>query len=132
MIEPWNRVMTNLSIALTGKCSSIVSNTIDTPPKFPAIAVEQIGNSDTAVDLENTENAVTSMIRIRSYSVNGLNEARTVINAACDAMRLMGYIRTFGPEPIPNYADFNIRCEEARFRRIVTDVDYDIPKFATT
>lgn len=131
MIDPWNRVMTNLLTALTGQISSIQSNTTDTPPKFPALAVESIGDSDAATDLENGENAVNSMIRIRSYSVNGLTEARTVIGSACDAMRTMGYIRSFGPEPIPNYADFNIRCMEARFRRIVTDVDLDIPKFAT-
>lgn len=129
MIDAWNRVMTNIMTATTGICKSIVSNAEDTPPVFPALAIEQTGNSDAAVDLENTENGVESVIRIRSYSTNGLTEARHVINVACDAMRQMGYVRTFGPEPIPNYADFNVRCEEARFRRFVSDVDYDIPKF---
>jgi hypothetical protein len=128
MIDPWNRVMNNLLIAEKGVCKSIVCNVIYTPPTFPALGCECVGASDTAVDMENSENGITSVIRIRSFSTNGLTDARKAINIACDAMRQMGYVRTFGPEPIPHLTDFNIRCMEARFRRVVCDGDV-IPKF---
>ena len=128
MIDVWNRVMNNLLIADNGQSKSLVSNVTDMPPAFPALACEVIGASDAAVDLENSENGITSMIRVRAFSNNGLTEARKVINTACDAMRQMGYVRTFGPEPIAYMVDFNVRVMEARFRRFVGELD-DIPKF---
>lgn len=128
MIDPWNRVMNNLLVAERGVCKSIVSNVVDTPPTFPALSCECVGASDAAMDMENSENGINSIIRIRSFSTNGLTDARKAINIACDAMRQMGYVRTFGPEPIPHLTDFNIRCMEARFRRFLGDGD-TIPKF---
>lgn len=47
---------------------------------------------------------------------------------ACDAMRDMGYRRTFGPREIENVRDRNVKRVEARFRRFVGSLD-DIPKF---
>ena len=129
MIDPWNRVMTNLAIAEKGVCENIVATETDTPSEFPTLAVTIIDNRDAAEDLENTENGVMSLIRIQSFSCESLSQARQVINIACDAMRQMGYIRTFGAREIQNVADRNVRRMEARFRRFVGDVDYDIPKF---
>ena len=131
MIEPWNRVITNLSIAEQGVCSNIVSTETDTPSDFPTLSVTVIDNRDYAEDLELTENGVMSFIRIQSFSAKSLSQARQIINIASDAMRQMGYTRSLGPREIQNVSDRNVKRMEARFRRFVGDVDYDIPKFET-
>lgn len=130
MIDPWNRVMTNLLIAEEGVCDNVVNTEMDTPADFPAIYVGTINNADAAVDLENSENGVMSNIRIETFSNKGLNDARHVMEIACDAMRQMGYRRTFGPRELENVRDRNVRRMEARFRRFVNGVD-DIPRFST-
>ena len=132
MIDPWNRVMTNLSIALDGVCSNITSTESDAPALFPALYVGTIDNSDYAEDLENSENGVRSDIRLQSFSDKNLADARRVMAIAVDAMREMGYRRTFGPRELENVRDRNVRRVEARFRRFVGSVDEDIPKFVTT
>ena len=128
MIDPWNRVMNNLLIAEDGICSNITNTETAIPSEFPALYVGIINNADDAVDLELTETGVRSDIRIESFSDKGLNEARQVMSIACDAMRLMGYRRTFGPRELENVHDRNVRRMEARFRRFVGDLD-DIPRF---
>ena len=128
MIDPWNRVMTNLSIAEAGVCGNIVNTEMDTPSEFPALYVGIINNADDAVDLENSENGVRSEIRIQSFSNKSLSEARKVMSVACDAMRIMGYRRTLGPRELENVHDRNVRRMEARFRRFLSVID-DIPKF---
>ena len=131
MIDPWNRIMTNLLIAEDGVCSNVVNTEMDTPDEFPTIYVGIIDNSDEAEDLENSENGVSSSIRIETFSNKGLNDARAVMDIACDAMRDMGYRRSFGPRELENVRDRNVRRMEARFRRFIGDVDYDIPLFET-
>ena len=131
MIDLWNRVTTNVSIATTGMVAKVSSTVSNTPSKFPAIAVEQIDNRDTASDMENTETAVVSVMRIQVFSNKSITEARNISATVCDAMREMGYRRTFGPEPVYNAADTSIYRTEIRFQRIVSSLD-DIPKFATT
>lgn len=129
MIDPWNRIMSNLLVAEQGICSSITNTEMTTPSEFPTLYVGIINNSDDAVDLELTENGVRSDIRIESFSDKGLNDARRVMAVACDAMRQMGYRRTFGPRELENVHDRNVRRMEARFRRFLSEVD-DIPRFA--
>ena len=128
MIDVSNRVLTNVRLALGDRCSNYVSSETDTPSKFPAMCITQYDNRDAAVDLENSENGVTSDIRIQSYSNKSLSEAKSIIAAACDAMRIMGYRRTFGPREIENVSDRNVKRCEARFRRFVGSLD-DIPRF---
>lgn len=128
MIDPWNRVLTNVTRALEGKCSNIVSSESDTPSAFPAAMITVIDNRDQVSDLENTETGVTSSMRINTFSNKSLTEARTIMAVACDAMRDMGYRRTFGPREIENVRDRNVKRVEARFRRFVGSLD-DIPKF---
>lgn len=128
MIDPWNRVMTNLMIAERGVCSNISNTEQDTPAAFPTLYVGIINNADEAVDLENSENGVRSEIRIQSFSDKGLADARKVIAIACDAMRQMGYRRTFGPRELEDVHDRNVRRCEARFRRFIGSLD-DIPRF---
>ena len=128
MIDPWNRVLTNIIKSLDGKCSNIVSSESDTPSAFPAAVVTVIDNRDQASDLENTEIGITSSMRINTFSNRSLTEAREIMTIACDAMRDMGYRRTFGPREIENVRDRNVKRVEARFRRFVASLD-DIPKF---
>lgn len=128
MIDPWNRVLTNISKALDGQCSNIVASETDTPSAFPAAMVSIIDNREHAEDLENTENGVASIIRINTFSNKSLTEARKIMAVACDAMRDMGYRRSFGPREIENVRDRNVSRMEARFRRFVGSLD-DIPKF---
>ena len=45
-----------------------------------------------------------------------------IANMCCDAMRKMGYVRTYGPQPITNAADTSLYRMVARFNRIVTSV----------
>ena len=132
MIDPWNRILTNLKIAETGTCSNITNTEADTPSVFPALLCTVIDNRDDAVDLENTENGIFSFIRIQTFSNKSLAEARKVMSIACDAMRTMGYVRSLGPREIENVRDRNVKRVEARFRRFIGDVNYDIPKFTTT
>lgn len=128
MIDPWNRVLTNVTKALEGKCSNIVSSESDTPSAFPAAMITVIDNRDQVSDLENTETGVASSMRINTFSNKSLTEARAIMAVACDAMRDMGYRRTFGPREIENVRDRNVKRVEARFRRFVGSLD-DIPKF---
>lgn len=128
MIDVSNRVLTNIKLAVGSACSNYVSSETDTPSKFPAMLINQYGDSDAAEDLENSENGVTSEVRIQSYSNKSLQEAKTLMGTACDAMRDMGYRRTFGPREIENVADRNVKRCEARFRRFVNGLD-DIPRF---
>ena len=90
----------------------------------------QVNNREVALDLENEENAVQSEIRIQAFSDKGLADARNVLAIACDAMRTMGYRRTWGPREVLNVSDRNVRRCEARFRRFVNSLD-NIPKFTT-
>ena len=131
MIDALNRVITNITIAGGDTIKKITNTTSYLPAQFPAVAVEQLDNADAARDLENSENGVNSIIQIQSFSNKSLTEARNVINIACDAMRTMGYARTFGPEPMLNMSDTKIFRLSARFRRFVGSID-DIPKFETT
>ena len=130
MIDVWNRVMTNIVTAGGSTIAKVTSTTSNTPDEFPAVAVEQIDNPDAALDLENSENGVYSVIQIQAFSNKNLTEARNVMDIVCDAMRTMGFVRTFGPNPLLNMSDTKIYRTIARFRRFVGSID-DIPKFHT-
>lgn len=128
MIDVWNRVITNIEIAGGSSIAKVSNTTSSTPAEFPSVAVEEIDNPDAALDLENSENGVYSIIQIQSFSNKNLTEARKVMDIACDAMRQMGFVRTFGPNPLLNMSDTKIFRQVARFRRFVGSID-DVPKF---
>ena len=130
MINVENRVLTNVKTYISDVCQTVKNDSAKSPASFPAVSVEQIDNPDTAVDLENAENAVVSMIEIQSFSNKDITEAKTIINKACDGMRIMGYVRQYGPKRVQNAAETNIYRMVARFRRIVSSVD-EIEKFET-
>lgn len=129
MIDVSNRVRSNVKTYISDICEC-VQNENRTPTSFPAVSVKQIDNPDIAVDLENAENAVRSVIEIQAFSNKNLTEATKIIHKACDAMRIMGYERNYGPTEIKNASDTNIYRMIARFRRIVSSVD-EIEKFVT-
>lgn len=128
MIDNWNRVLTNIKIAEFGTCPNITSTNSDSPAEFPTLLVDQIDNPDTAVDLENSENAMESTIEIQTYSNKSLTESRKIINIACDAMRQMGYRRRMGPKQVMNAGNSKIFRMVARFSRVI-GVGEEIPKF---
>ena len=119
MIDVSNRVLSNIKQTISASCKNVVNDSSVTPAGFPAVSVEQIDNPDVAVDLENSENAVRSIIEIRSYSNKSLFESKSLINKCSDAMRLMGYERDYGPKKVDNVSDKNIYRMVARFKRIV-------------
>ena len=130
MIDVSNRVLTNIKVYISDICKNVQSNSSKSPPGFPALSVEQIDSPDAAMDLENSENAVTSVIEIQAFSNKNITEAKKVINLACDGMRIMGYARTYGPKEVKNVSDTNIYRMVARFKRVVSSIE-EIVKFET-
>lgn len=128
MIDVSNRVLTNIKTYVAETCKNVSNYSSKSPPAFPAVSVVQIDNSDACMDLENSENAVKSVIEIQCYSNKNITEAKNIINQCCDAMRQMGYIRTYGPKPVDNASDTNIYRTVARFNRLVSSVN-EIEKF---
>ena len=130
MIDASNRVLTNIKTYVSETCKNVSNYSSKSPPEFPAVSVVQIDNPDYCEDLKNNENAVKSVIEIQCYSNKNITESRNIINQCCDAMRMMGYRRTYGPKPITNASDTNICRTVARFTRLVSSVD-EIEKFET-
>ena len=128
MIDVSNRVLSNIKSYVKDTCKNVSNYSSKSPPSFPAVSVVQIDNQDACMDLENSENAVESVIEIQCYSIKNITEAKNIINQCCDAMRKMGYARAYGPKPIDNASDTNIYRMVARLKRLVASVD-DIAKF---
>lgn len=119
MIDWSNRVLSNVAVSVSDLCKNVTATNSDSPPDFPCLSVSQIDNPDAAEDLENSENAVESVIELQSYSNKNLTESRKIINTACDAMRQMGYRRRMGPKQVANAASINIFRMVARFSRVI-------------
>lgn len=130
MIDVSNRVLTNIKTYVAETCKNVSNYSSKSPPAFPAVSVVQIDNPDACMDLENNENAVTSVIEIQCYSNKSNTESRNIVNQCCDAMRMMGYRRSYGPKPVTNASDTNIYRTVARLTRLVSTVD-EIEKFET-
>lgn len=123
MIDVSNRVLNNLKTLLKGSCNNVVKTSSLRPAKFPTLALKQLDNKDVAIDLENSENAVESVIEIQVFSNKNNFEAKNIINKACDGMRIMGYKRNYGPSEVSNVSDTNIYRYIARFSRMINSVD---------
>ena len=128
MNDPSNRVFTNIKTYVKDVCKNVSNHYSKTPAEFPALSVVQMDCRDMCNDLENNENAVESVIEIQCYSNKNITESKNIINKCCDAMRMMGYTRIYGPYPITNVVDTNIYRMVARFKRLVASVD-DVAKF---
>lgn len=87
MIDVSNRVLSNIKSYVKDTCKSVSNYSSKSPPSFPAVSVVQIDNQDACMDLENSENAVESVIEIQCYSNKNITESKNIINQCCDAMR---------------------------------------------
>ena len=128
VIDVSNRVLTNIKTHVFDVCQNVVNDRSKSPASFPSLSVVQIDSPEIAIDLENSENAVQSTVEIQAFSNKNITEAKTVISKACDGMRIMGYVRNYGPMKVSNATDTNVYRMVARFRRIVSSVD-EIEKF---
>ena len=97
----------------------------DTPPKFPAMFFNQIGNESTADDLSNNENAVNSTIEITFYATGAtrLSTCKNLMSTTDTKMRSMGFRRIYGPAQITNAADTTICRLIARYNRVIASGD---------
>ncbi len=97
----------------------------DTPPGFPAMFFNVIGNETTANDLSNSENAVNTTVEITFYATGAtrLSTCKSLMTTADDKMRSMGFRRVFGPQQITNVADTTICRLIARYNRIIGSDD---------
>lgn len=128
MIDVWNRVLTNIKISVSDICKNVTNSNSSAMPDFPAVSVVQLDNPTAESDFNDSENAVNSSIEVQAFSNESLNEAREIINLACDSMNMMGYRRTYGPTEIKNVENVNIKRMVARFSRFIGEGD-DIEKF---
>jgi hypothetical protein len=95
------------------------------PPVFPSMFFNQIGNDGTADDLDNTENAVNTTVEITFYdnSTTKLTTCKNLMATADTKMRSMGFRRVFGPQQITNIADTTICRYIARYNRVIGSGD---------
>lgn len=119
MLDNWNRIISNLLIAEKGACSNIAFLNGNLPENLPCIWVDPIDSIAIAEDLENSENAVESIIELHSYSETNLTEAQSIMETASDAMRRMGYRRRMGPKQIVSPESSNIFHMTSRFSRVL-------------
>lgn len=113
-----NKVFTQLKNAVREACPNAGTSSIGSQSAFPYLAVETITNETTADDMENSENAVHSVIQVSSFSNKNMTEARSIAALAADAMLEMGYRRT-GPFTPENIADTNIYRVIYRYSRVI-------------
>lgn len=123
MIDISNVVYTRLKIAISKICENSGTTYLDSSPSFPFLSVIQEDNFVIDQDMENSENAVMSVIKLESYSSISMTEAKKIISFADDEMRRMGYVRKFGPKEITNVSDIKIKRVIARYQRIFCEGD---------
>ena len=134
MIDVSNRVYTNVKtyVQRLYPATHFQNSQTATIPSFPSVSVKSINNAEVGVELGEyelgDELAVESAMEIQVYSAVGIDEARNIINAACDAMRGMSYTRTYGAYEIADAGHPNLYRMVARFSRIVHGLS-DIDRF---
>lgn len=135
MIDVSNRVYTNVKTYVQSlyQTTHFQNSQTATIPSFPSVSVKSIDNTEVGVELGEyelgDELAVESVMEIQVYSATGIDEARNIINAACDAMRGMSYTRTYGAAEIVDSSHPNLYRMVARFSRIVHGLS-DIDRFS--
>ncbi len=122
MIDRSNYLFTQIKNLYTETQLPEASQTYqDTPPKFPAMFFNQLGNESTADDLSNNENAVNTTVEITFCATGAtrLSTCKNLMSTADTKMRSMGFRRVFGPQQITNVADTAICRLVARFNRVI-------------
>lgn len=118
MIDVSNRVLTNVKIYIADVCDNVINGRSNSSPDYPAVNVTQIDSPDIANVMSNTEQGINSVVQIKCGSIESVNEAREILKKACDAMRIMGYKRTYFGETTNDYEP-NLFSMSARFERKV-------------
>lgn len=104
MLNVWNEVSKRLQQKLKTDADApypqlhLTSKDIsDSPPKFPCLFVNSLGEPTEGTDLQNNQCYITSTIELQSYSAESpggsQTEARKIMDAAGDVMLSMGYPR---------------------------------------
>lgn len=126
MLSVWNEVSKRLQQELKTDADApypqlhLTSKDVsDSPPKFPCLFVNSLGEPTEGTDLQNNQCYITSTIELQSYSAESpggsQTEARKIIDAAGDVMLSMGYQLIYGPVQ----DNRNYFRTIARFRRLV-------------
>lgn len=118
MFNPFNKVFTIVKNDIKSKCPNAGTSNDGSPPDFPYAGFSVIDNGDAAVDLENNENGVNSVIQITAYSNKNLTEANQIASLIADSMRNLGYAKS-GPFSPQNVADTNLYRVIYRYNRFV-------------
>lgn len=125
MIDRSNFLFTKVKTALGTMIKESSQTFQTTPPDFPAIFMNTIGNDTAADDLDNTENAVNNTIEFTAYATGAtkLATCKNIMSNIDTTMRGYGYRRVFGPQQVTNIADTTICRMIARYNRIIASGD---------
>lgn len=133
MIDPTNRVLTNLQFYINSKATlfdtigyTIIESPL--PTVFPTVNIEMIGN-DGNYDLVNFEGSaeLTYNIKVYSNALENPTNTRKLFTYCDDAMKKMGFARR-GTMRLTRLDETTFYIV-ARYTRVIGDVNTDIPKF---
>ena len=130
MLSVWNEVSKRLQQKLKTDADApypqlhqTSKDVSDSPPKFPCLFVNSLGEQTEGTDFETDQCYIISTIELQSYSAESPSgsqtEARKIMDAAGDVMLSMGYQLIYGPAQ-NNKGYFRTI---ARFRRLVGSGD---------
>lgn len=118
--EVFTRIATDLRAAFDG--ISVNSEYVRNPPAFPHVSIEE---SDSYTEQELVDSAADEQYRRVLYEVNVYSnkssgrksEAKEIMDAVCELMHRMNFIRT-SRTPVPNMEDATIYRITARFEAV--------------
>jgi hypothetical protein len=92
-----------------------------TPPEFPSMYFNVLGNESAADDFDNNDNANNMTVEITFYTTGStkLTTAKSLMKIAEDKMRSKGFRVVFGPREVTNAANTDICRYIARYNRII-------------
>lgn len=93
---------------------------------MPFLYFKVLGNPSTFNDLDNNENAIILTIEIHVYTsgTNAMSQEEKIFKLANDKLFELGFVRTYGIEPIENAQDTTITQLVARYRMTVCEGDF--------
>lgn len=129
MIDVENEVVDRVKKSLVEKFSGIyvTSEQGKSPSRFPALSVVMISNPTYERTLtlgKATENHSAPVFQLDGYSnktEGRKTECKSVMKTADEEMQKMGFVRFFGPEPVPNMLDATVYRQTARYRGVVSE-----------
>lgn len=129
MIDIENEVVDRVKKALLKVFPSafVTSEQGKSPSRFPALSVVMISNPTYERTLtlgKATENHSAPVFQLDSYSnrtEGRKTECKALMKTADEEMQKMGFVRFFGPEPVPNMLDSTVYRQTARYRGVVSE-----------